>query len=236
MTAAEKKYKLAYLQQLKPLFVFMLFFMLVYGFLFWGSQQWSATKGAKNAFTNTFNSIIRLHKSNVAIAAQTLGRKEIGNTNYTHQFLLGNHKMRKAAIRSGKNDFKVVIVKTDYWYVFISPFILMLALIIVTPLGSFKRKLGAIVGGMLLVTIYLVAKLSIHFIYKFSENPWTDIVNLSPFQAKTIQQLDNLFYLNAEVGLFVPIIIWALVCFRKNDLTRFYERFAPPSVVSTLEK
>jgi hypothetical protein len=116
----------------------------------------------------------------------------------------------------GANDGKLIHVQTDFdsrsigWV----PTALTVALIVATPI-PFRRRLGALAGGLVLVHAFILLTLQSWI--------WNNAaaVGLATYSDFGKQIADALSYsLMDQIGasFSIPVLIWILVTFRRQDL------------------
>lgn len=122
-----------------------------------------------------------------------------------------------AARRSGQATVKGGELFISTWYSGLLPTILLLSLIIASPV-SWKRKLLAILIGLLLVYLFILFKLRLSIANEYIKNPWLEFIPSNPKWTKIAH---DIFVTNIETTIIIPVFIWVLVTFRKNDLAAF---------------
>ena len=95
----------------------------------------------------------------------------------------------------------------------------LLALIAATPI-SWKRKLISSFVGLLITYFYFLLMLWVLLVYKFSQNTQLDVIQLKGFDKKTIDVLYPVVVGNPGTTVFVALIIYGLVVFRKQDIEK----------------
>jgi len=89
------------------------------------------------------------------------------------------------------------------------------ALILAHPL-PWRRKGRALLWGMALIHVLIVLKLGLRLFHAFSREPLA-LVTLSPFAGRVLSAAHQVFAVNITFGFVVAIVIWLLVCFRRED-------------------
>ncbi|MGB7583164.1 MAG: hypothetical protein WBL85_12040 [Sedimentisphaerales bacterium] len=115
------------------------------------------------------------------------------------------------ATKSGvaKKGWSYKCRRTDYMYV-----VFLIALIVATPI-SVRRKLPALVSGILLIYCFIAAKLAAWVIDSFSKEPLC-LFSISPFWEKGFYVFYNLMQ-DITFGFVAAAFIWILVSFRRED-------------------
>lgn len=99
------------------------------------------------------------------------------------------------------------------------PTIFLLTLILAAPLPFRWRKFSALIWGGILIHVYLVFQFSIWIIHECTT---TDLLGLtiasSPFWKTVLHYLYLTFSADMPMRYIMPVLIWMLVCIRKEDL------------------
>lgn len=128
--------------------------------------------------------------------------------------VLFNRDQVVAAKQSGQATVKGADLFISSWYSALLPTILLLTLILASPV-SLKRKLLAIVLGLLIMYLFIVFKLRLSIANEYLKNPWLEFPLSHPKWTKTAH---DIFVTNIETTIIFPVFIWILVTFRKSDL------------------
>jgi hypothetical protein len=94
----------------------------------------------------------------------------------------------------------------------------LVALIAATPI-TVKRKLWALLWGLVLLHCFIALKLAVRLIDGFSNEPVRLFV-ISSFWKKGFYTFYQEFIVNVTFGFVVAIFIWVLVTFRRGDWSR----------------
>ncbi len=94
----------------------------------------------------------------------------------------------------------------------------MTALILASPI-PWKRKVWALLLGLILIHGFIALKLAIRLLYAFSIKPLS-LFALSPFWQRILAIAHQQFIVNVAFGFVVSIFIWILVSFRREDWSR----------------
>ncbi len=129
---------------------------------------------------------------------------------------LFNKKLQAAARQAGRRDFRVYKLPLNSWQIGYLPTILFLALLIATPI-SIKRKLWAALWGLILVQLFILFKLYIKLLWTFNGREWTEVVQLSGVWERLVSGLDYLFVQHIGTAVIIPVFIWIIVSFKKED-------------------
>jgi len=139
--------------------------------------------------------------------------------NYPTLLVLYNSKHYDQSAKTGSN-FTYVKTNLAMYYDFLFAAFLI-ALIIATPL-TIKRKLLALIAGTILLHVYINFTLLIEILSQFSDYPVIDVVHLSPFWLKVVKFIYPIVRVNFGTGFFVAVLVWLIVCFKKEDFTRIF--------------
>ncbi len=94
----------------------------------------------------------------------------------------------------------------------------MTALILAGPI-PWKRKVWALLLGLILIHGFIALKLAIRLLHAFSIEPLC-IFALSPFWSRILAIAHQQFVVNVNFGFVVSIFIWILVSFRREDWSK----------------
>ena len=90
------------------------------------------------------------------------------------------------------------------------------ALILATPL-PLKRKMWALLLGMILIHCLIALQLALRIFHAFT-NEQLSVFVLSLFWRRVLSISNQAFAVNVTFGFVVCVFIWFLVCFRRKDL------------------
>ena len=139
-------------------------------------------------------------------------------------FLLNRQHLEKAQKSGSEYQMAKVYSSWYYNYLFVA---LLIALIAATPM-TMKRKMWAILVGLLLIHVYINFGLFIMLVFKFNSHPYLEVVNLSNFWEGVIDFIYPIVMVNPGTGIFISVIIWLVVSFRKNDLADLVNKITLP--------
>jgi hypothetical protein len=97
--------------------------------------------------------------------------------------------------------------------------ILLIALILATPI-RWLRKGWSLLGGMILIHVFIAFKLTILLLLVFSTSEQVAVMSLSSFWQSVLKATYEIFIANLSVSYVVPVFIWILVTFRRSDWQR----------------
>jgi hypothetical protein len=93
------------------------------------------------------------------------------------------------------------------------PTALTIALVLATPI-SWKRRLLALVGGLVLIHLFILLTLQS---WIWNNAPDVSLVKLSAFWQRVLGELNYALMNQLGVSFTVPVVIWILVTFRRQD-------------------
>jgi hypothetical protein len=96
--------------------------------------------------------------------------------------------------------------------------VFLTALIVATPV-PIRRKLWALLWGLILIHCFIAAVLGIWIAFNFCGEPLY-LFAMSPFWKGKLNVPFELFILNGTSGFVAAVIIWVLVTFRREDWSR----------------
>lgn len=129
---------------------------------------------------------------------------------------LFNKQLREEAQTKRQKGFKVNKLPMDSKNIAYLPIILFLSLLFATPI-SWKRKGWALLWGLILLQLFIFFKLYIKILWSFNGVDWLDVVHLQGFGLKLVSGLNYLFVQHIGTAVIVPVFIWILVSFKKED-------------------
>jgi hypothetical protein len=89
------------------------------------------------------------------------------------------------------------------------------ALILATPL-PLKRKMWALLFGIILIHCFIALQLALRIFFAFT-NEQLSVFAISPFSKRILSISNQAFAVNVTFGFVVCVFIWILVCFRRRD-------------------
>ena len=129
----------------------------------------------------------------------------------TTRMTLGNRDLMDA---NGKGRGEIVDLDTRSigWV----PTALTAALILATPI-RWRRRGWALVWGMLLIHAFILFSLQT---WIWNQEPGLSLLTLPPFLKQIVDDLQYTLITQLGASFSVPVIIWLLVTFRREDLER----------------
>jgi hypothetical protein len=184
---------------------FVVFFGLIYGVLIAPWPRWNALYGEYfRALGGAFfaaddeNRLVRFE------AATDDGPLDT-------RIVLANPRLRTPSGRiSGR------ILALDSRGVGWIPTALVTALIVATPI-AWKRRLWALVPGLLAIHGYLVFTIGVYIWNQSAAGDELALVRLSPALKTVANGLEETFVTQVGASIVVPVIIWLVVTFRRGD-------------------
>lgn len=131
-------------------------------------------------------------------------------------------EVRKEMRETGKSDkqIKTLAFKTNSKTTFLMPLIFFLALVVAYPSG-FKHKLLSFLIGVLPLLLYIFFKLGCMLFYTIDESEeFFPSYVLSSFSNNILYVIDSLFI---EAAYIVGVVVWIMVCVRKQDFKGLLE-------------
>lgn len=95
-----------------------------------------------------------------------------------------------------------------------------LALVLATPI-PWRRRWKAIVLAMLLIHLFLAARLWLGLLDGFSEERMA-VVHLSPFWKEAVRLAVAIFLVSPEATFVAPVFAWIVAAVRSKDLTQWF--------------
>ncbi len=96
------------------------------------------------------------------------------------------------------------------------PTILVIALILATPI-SWLRRAWTLLWGMGLVHTFIAFRLLVKIFYLLSGDPEVPLFVLNPFWETVLNFAYDIFVFRLGSSFVIPIFIWILVTFRRED-------------------
>jgi hypothetical protein len=93
------------------------------------------------------------------------------------------------------------------------PTALTLALVAATPI-PWRRRLAALAGGMVLIHLFIFFSLQS---WIWNNSVQLSLLTLSAFWQRAVDELDYLLMNQLGASFTVPVVIWILVTFRRQD-------------------
>jgi len=204
---------------IKFIFWFLLRFVLVYGLL--NALWFSVDKFYAKNFITAGNMVFSSFGSKGEVRFFAFQSPKSPHRDIA--ILLVNRE----TVDSDKLDEKEIPV---HWFIISSRdmgytlTILLIALILATPI-RWKRKGWTLLWGMIFVHVFLVFKLTILFLFSFSNGEPPAVMAFSPFWQSILNVTHEIVMVN--IGFFyIALVIWILVTFRRSDW-RMLEQMLP---------
>jgi len=117
--------------------------------------------------------------------------------------------------KTGKRlEGKILAYYTNAHTNFLMPLFFLASLILVYPCG-FRRKIQALIIGLLLMAVYIYFKAGCSLIYTIDQSQeFFPNYELSPYSNKFLGLIEGLFI---ETAYILAVLIWLLVCVRIED-------------------
>ena len=96
------------------------------------------------------------------------------------------------------------------------PTVMVIAVILSTPV-SWRRRAWALCWGMLLVHVFLGFLLAIMLLTLAASHEWLGLFPFNSFWRKVVFGLNKIFIFYEGARLSVPVFIWMVVAFRRED-------------------
>jgi len=140
---------------------------------------------------------------------------EAGETIFTTKLILTNRQMLEAAQQTGSMVAirQSKISSRDFGYL---PTALFIALILATPVTRARRG-WALLWGLILTNGFIAFKLALEILWQFNENTQLEVMVLSRFWHDALFHVYQFIFLNLETTIVVPVFIWIVVTFRRDD-------------------
>lgn len=130
-----------------------------------------------------------------------------------------NLAQHEKAIKDQTKVYSVTLFYNSYIRGFLmTAFFLSLA--IASPI-SLKRKAWGALIGFLLLQVFVLFRTYINLYYTLQQNPKLAIVNPSGFVQSLVIALDASLVKNIVISFIVPLILWAIVMFSREDRLLF---------------
>jgi len=94
-----------------------------------------------------------------------------------------------------------------------------IALIVAAPLPWKRRTIG-LLWGMALISVFVSVELWLRLVNVFSNSDAMAVYSFGPFWKGTVVVLVKVLSMSPVTAYIAPVVIWALVCFRREDLLR----------------
>jgi len=125
---------------------------------------------------------------------------------------IGNHELA----RRSDGAIKTAGIDINTRYLGYIPTILLISLVVASPV-PWKRKLMALVAGLILVTLLVLFKQWISLLWRCDQNPWLQLTDFTDHGKKTLAYAYNFISVTSSSILYFVVAIWFLVTFRAAD-------------------
>lgn len=96
------------------------------------------------------------------------------------------------------------------------PTILLISLVLASPV-PFKRRLIALITGLILVTLLIIFKQWIALLWLCEQNSWLHLTNFTGTGKKLLIFFNSFISVSAGTVLYFVFVIWVIVTFRRED-------------------
>jgi hypothetical protein len=135
-----------------------------------------------------------------------------GKTKEITEVVIGNYN-----VRNPDNTAKAFQFEVNTRYLGYLPTILLISLILASPV-SWRRRLIALMIGIILVTAAVMFKQWIELLAVSNKHDWLQLIHFSPGQQKWLGYAYNGISRAASAILYFVVAVWLMVTFRLNDL------------------
>lgn len=111
---------------------------------------------------------------------------------------------------------RVAFTDVNTRYLGYMPTILLISLVLASPV-PWKRKLIALVAGLILVTLLVMFKQWIALLWLSEQSQWLQLTNFSGTTLKVFNFTNTIISDSASTVLYFVVAIWLLVTFRVGD-------------------
>jgi len=136
--------------------------------------------------------------------------------------ILGNRDMVQPG---GKMPAARVLFSSRY--VAYLPTALVAALVLATPI-PWRRRLWALVWAMVIVHAFVAFILWLMILHQYNETPGLSLFLLKAFPKKILHAVHEVFVTYTGPFFAVPVFIWLLVSFRREDWAKLFGQPDPP--------
>ncbi|MEM7035894.1 MAG: hypothetical protein AAF570_02870 [Bacteroidota bacterium] len=131
-----------------------------------------------------------------------------------------------AAAQANKTNVKTITVYQSTWQAGYLITAFFLALVVASPVPT-RRKLWSAGIGLVVLTLYVLFRFWINIDYSFQQNPVLDVVHHGEFMQSVMIFLDAFFMKNIVVSFIVPLLLWILITFQKDDREEWVKLIRP---------
>ena len=196
------------MQKFRPILVFALWFILIYGLLI---APWP---GAKKIYASYFRALGRVvfveNGSRRLLHFQPLNDPHHKwPPNFDTAIIMANRDL----LDPDGNGHRFMLT-VDAWQMGWTPTAFFVTLILATPI-PWRRQLWAMFWGLLWVHGFILSTLGI---FIWNESTRLSLVTLTPFWKEIANRLEELALNPVGPSFFAAALIWILVTFRRQDL------------------
>jgi hypothetical protein len=200
----------------KPIRKFLLFFLGIYAALLLLGHFGGLQNAYRDLIQSLGNSVFQEWWSKGLVDFQD-GTDPLNKGMDTVMMLLNREELTQA--RASGQNVSVTKVYFSTWQSGFLSTAFLLALILASPVPP-KRKAIASGIGLMLVTLFVLFRLWVNLMYSWDMHPKLNVLQLGSTASGLIEFLDGVFVKHIVVSMVVPLILWILVTFRKEDWKR----------------
>jgi len=187
--------------------------------MFYGVVLFAGTAGDRkyaewfrSVSRNVFGSIV----DNGAVGFVALKKPE--QPKFTTEMRLANKREMENAMNHNK-QYRSVMVTLSSWYTGYLPTMLTIALLLAIPGLALPKKALALLGGMVVIHLFIFVKLYIQILYEFERNEWLQVVQFSPSRQQVMDKLFDLLVQSMGLNFAMPVVIClAVMLLFKNSI------------------
>lgn len=101
------------------------------------------------------------------------------------------------------------------------PTVLLVSLIVSTPL-PWRRRRRTLLWGLLFVQLFVLLRIALLIAFEFRMGTPVGMYHFSPFWHTTMVILVEAISASPVTSCIVPVVIWVLVAFRREDLAQWF--------------
>ncbi len=189
-----------------PIFRFLGCFILVYAVLLYPWPGW------KNVYSSYFRELGQIafgREGAMSVVRFEPYFEQHGFSTLDARMILANSSQTDS---NGHGPVKMLDLDTRSigW----TPTVLTMALILATPI-PWRRRAWALVWGFFWVNVFILFSLQS---WIWDASPGLALFECSPFWQATLDNLEYTLLTQIGTSFSVPVLIWMLVCFRREDL------------------
>ena len=195
---------------------FILFFAILYSLVLIVGVLFEGRAVYQKVFRSVGEGIFENAGNNGIVRFMDVDNKEQYDPAYHTMIMMGNRVQAQQAMQNGTAVDVAKVYVNDYMVGFLPTFTL-LALLLATPM-PWKRKLGAIGIGLLLITLFVISRQWILVHTAMGNNAHLDLADMSEGTVRFLIGLRRVFVTNIVVSMMVPFLLWGMLVFRTEDL------------------